>query len=77
MSYDQTVSDLVEYSTLAYDIRQIESEADYFGEDPKIMTQDVVDYMAFLWNRMTRQDLKFNDYQNRLKQLHEYLKERN
>ena len=74
MSYDQTIKDLVEYSTLAYDIRQIETEADYFGEDPKTMAQDVVDHLAFQWNRMTRQDPKFNDYQDRIERLHEYLK---
>lgn len=76
MSYDQTISDLVEYSTLAYDLRHIEEEADYFGEDPKILAQDVVDHLAFQWNRMTRQDPKFNNHQARIKQLHEYLKER-
>ena len=72
-SYEKTVVELIDYSTLGFDIRQIEAEADYHGADPIHLAQDVADLMAFRWNRMTRQEPKFNEYQERLKQLHNYI----
>jgi hypothetical protein len=72
-SYDTAVLELVEYSTLNFDIRQLESEANYFGTDPIYLAQDMFDLIAFRWNRMTRQDSKFNEYQARLEQLNKYI----
>jgi hypothetical protein len=71
--YNKTIVELVDYSTFGYDIRQLEAEADYFGADPIHVAQDMSDLIAFRWNRMTRQDTKFNKYQKRLKQLHKYI----
>lgn len=72
-TYDATVLDLVDYSTLGFDIRQLEAEADYFGVDPIHLAQDMADLIAFRWNKMSGREPKFNEYLARLNQLHNYI----
>lgn len=72
-SYEKTVVELVDYSTLGFDIRQIEAEADYHGTDPIHLAQDMADLIAFRWNKMSGREPKFNEYLARLNQLHNYI----
>ena len=73
-SRNQIIADLVEYSTLNFDKENILQEADYLGESYQALAQDVADHIAFAWNRMSREDSRFNTYQDRLENLVNWIK---
>ena len=68
-SRDQIIKDMIAYSTINFDKENILNESNYLGETYQSLAQDIADHMAFEWNRMTREDIKFNDFQDRIHQL--------
>lgn len=74
MTKQQIVNNLVELSHVNFDIENIIQEADYLGENPRYLAQEVADHLAFQWNRMTRQNPKFNATQDRLENLYRFIR---
>ena len=68
-SRDQIIKDMIAYSTINFDKENILNESNYLGETYQSLAQDIADHMAFEWNRMTREDIRFNDFQDRIHQL--------
>ena len=75
ISRKQIIADLAEYSSLNFDRENILQESEYLGESYQSLAQDVADHIAFAWNRMSRDDNRFNDYQDRLENLVNWVKE--
>jgi len=69
----QMLSDLIELSTINFDINNIIQEADHFGEEPRTLARDVADGVAFRWNRMSRDEAEFNSLQARLENLQKFI----
>jgi len=73
MTKQQIVKDLAELSHINFDIENIIQEADYLGEMPRHLAQELADHLAFQWNRMTRDDKGFNETQDRLENLYKFI----
>lgn len=69
MTKQQIVSDLVELSHRNHDIENIIQEADYLGEEPRHLAQEVANLLA----QVTRQEDKFNETQDRLENLYRFI----
>jgi len=69
------IQDLVNYSTINFDKENILQESDYLGCTYQELAQDVSDAMAFEWNRMTRDDPKFNEFQERIRSINIWIRE--
>lgn len=74
MTKQQIVKDLAELSHINFDIENIIQEADYLGEMPRHLAQELADHLASQWNRMTREDKRFNETQDRLENLYRFIK---
>jgi hypothetical protein len=71
---DQIIKNLVELSHINFDKENILQESEYLGEPYQALAQDVADVLAYRWNRMTREDARFNIYQDRFTNLIEWVK---
>ena len=69
MTKQQIVSDLVELSHRNFDIENIIQEAEYLGEEPRHLAQEVANLLA----QVTRQEDKFNETQDRLENLYRFI----
>ena len=70
----QIIKDIIAYSSIDFDKENILSESDYLGETYQSLAQDIADDMAFKWNRMTRDDPRFSEFQDRIHQLIKWTK---
>jgi len=69
MTKQQIVSNLAELSHRNFDIENIIQEADYLGEEPRHLAQEVANLLA----QVTRQEDKFNETQDRLENLYRFI----
>jgi len=69
MTKQQIVSDLAELSHRNFDIENIIQEADYLGEEPRHLAQEVANLLA----QVTRKEDKFNETQDRLENLYRFI----
>ena len=66
----QAIKDIIELGNTNSDKANILAASKELGDSSyKSLAQDVADHIGFKWNRMTRDDPKFNEYQDRLHQL--------
>ena len=70
MTKQQIVSDLAELSHRNFDIENIIQEADYLGEEPRHLAQEVANLLA----QVTRKEDKFNETQDRLENLYRFIR---
>jgi len=71
-SRQQIVKDLVELSHRNFDIENIIQEAEYLGEEPRHLAQEVANLLA----QVAKAD-KFSELQDRLENLHRFIKGNN
>ena len=69
MTKQQIVSNLAELSHRNFDIENIIQEADYLGEEPRHLAQEVANLLA----QVPRQEDKFNETQDRLENLYRFI----
>ena len=65
----QIIKNLVELSHRNFDIENIIQEADYLGEEPRHLAQDVAHLLA-----QVKQEDKVSELQDRLENLHRFIK---
>ena len=69
MTKQQIVRDLAELSHRNFDIENIIQEADYLGEEPRHLAQEVANLLA----QVTKKEDKFNETQDRLENLYRFI----
>ena len=74
ISYQKSIDNIVEFSHINFDKENIIAESEYYNLPIQSIAQEVADQLAFKWNRMSRDDPKFNEYQDRLHTLLAWIK---